>query len=748
MKKTVTSILFAVYLCISLSSCDTTSAPTIETDLLPVGEDQLEATQELKAIPPPPESGQAPFEIPQPVPGPIRECIEAAVGAGAWHEIDAGQRLPTEQEDTAITACIEQEIDHYPEPPSGEPQGQPMEEPISIGSPDDMLALFPEMPLPVGELITAENAFIQVNYYDRYAFYDDYQMGLIPVHVTDLAGRDNEFSIALVSEVSDGWLQPGPEGPTHPIPGEAGGDLLMALPPFRASQTQEDRFTFEVRSPQYQESLSFSFTVVAYPQLNATQGGGNTGPAAMIVGLVTDAVTGQPIYDAEVSMWLGPTTRVMPFDMLNVTQDDGSYAQSVWDIDIVNSHYAPYTEVPGYVLMVQKEGYHTYIHDIYVRPRYQTPATVDVSLIPLDEPAAFDLKWETPLWSPGVWEIEMNDTWDRFAVAMGKHPDDGDPETLPTQMSFLDATGSIIWSNPLPDQTWAVAVSGDGSLVAGATHATRANNYVYVWDDQGNELWKRTLASEAYDISISPDNQHVAVGPPDQQTSLGLFDARSGAQKWTLDTDFKSVRQVDFTPDGQYILTGPLLHMVALNGEIVWRRYEFSGLPYVIWTSPDMSRVMIPDKGDYISMYNGNGDLLWRRELRVLTYGAMSADGSLVVALAHNGNLFAYNGAGELLWYRKIPVGDSAGGAGHNGIDITPDGRYIAVGGGNYTTLLYDAQGNLLWRHQGTAAIDQTEHPYLHSVMAVRISPDGTKLVSGYGTSDPRICYFEKSPSQ
>jgi len=134
--------------------------------------------------------------------------------------------------------------------------------------------------------------------------------------------------------------------------------------------------------------------------------------------------------------------------------------------------------------------------------------------------------------------------------------------------------------------------------------------------------------------------------------------------------------------------------------------------------------------------------------LNVLTYGAMSSDGSLVVALSHGGYLHCYSGEGELLWYRRISIGDSAGGAGHNGVDITPDGKYIAVGGGNYTTLLYDAHGNLLWRHQGDAPIDGSEHPYKHSVMAVRISPDGTKIVSGYGTSDPRLIYFERKPGQ
>ena len=124
----------------------------------------------------------------------------------------------------------------------------------------------------------------------------------------------------------------------------------------------------------------------------------------------------------------------------------------------------------------------------------------------------------------------------------------------------------------------------------------------------------------------------------------------------------------------------------------------------------------------------------------------MSDDGSLVLSLSHNGDLYGYDGDGDLLWYRRVPIGDGAGGAGHNGLDITPDGRYIVVGGGNYTTLLYDRHGNVIWQHQGSGHVDRSEHPYKHSTMAVRISPDGTKIISGYGASDPRICYFERRP--
>ncbi len=628
------------------------------------------------------------------------------------------------------------------------PNPTPTNTPIPLKSLASTLAPFPGIPLPVGEQVTVTNSYFQVTFYDLYVFYDDFQMRRLGVQVVDLAGQDNDFDIGLTSDIPKGWAaDDSSEGESSPIPGE-GGVLEVFLPRLTSEQPVEGVFTFKVWvEGETHRSIEFPITLIGYPQVGTAS---NRQPKnyAMVAGIIRDADTGRPIVDAEVSMWLGPTNRLMPFDMLSVTKGDGSYTRETWDFDLVNAYFAPHTEVPGYVLMVQKSGYQTYVHRDYVRPLSRSETNLDINMIPLNDQIDFDVKWDVPLWSPGVWEIEMNDSWDRFAVAMGKHPDPDDPETWATQLPFIDSNGNILWAKSLPDQSWAVDVSGDGSLVSGTTHATRADNFIYVWDQDGNELWRAPLDSESLDVDISTSNQYVATGKPGPSYSLGLYDARTGVKAREFDTGWNKIRQVDFAPDGQHIVTGPMLHMLTLGGETIWRRYEFSGLPYAIWISSDQSRIMIPDKGDYISMYNWDGDLLWRGMLNVLTYGAMSSDGSLVVALSHGGYLHCYSGEGELLWYRRISIGDSAGGAGHNGVDITSDGKYIAVGGGNYTTLLYDAHGNLLWRHQGDAPIDGSEHPYKHSVMAVRISPDGTKIVSGYGTSDPRLIYFERKPGQ
>ncbi len=105
-----------------------------------------------------------------------------------------------------------------------------------------------------------------------------------------------------------------------------------------------------------------------------------------------------------------------------------------------------------------------------------------------------------------------------------------------------------------------------------------------------------------------------------------------------------------------------------------------------------------------------------------------------------------YDGEGNLLWQKAVD------GAGHNGIHITDDAEYIVVGGGSietpYKTFLLDKDGNLLWEHCEPGPIPEPYHPYLISAMCVAISQDGSRILSGYGTGNPGIQFFQGGVSE
>ncbi|MBW1933375.1 MAG: Ig-like domain-containing protein [Deltaproteobacteria bacterium] len=608
-------------------------------------------------------------------------------------------------------------------------------------SASDFIDDVPLRPVAVGSPLTVSNSYFEVSLSsDKYMYFPDFQIVFLWATVKNLGSSEDEFSFSLTSEVPEGWANASQVGGFICLkPGQEGNLKFMYGPVYELdSEGQvENDFTFEVSSKEHQESLTFTVTVIVYPSISHSGGK----PDAMVKGTVTDASTGNPVSGAEVSLWLGPTIRIghgSVIDMLQETDSKGRYERGVWDLNVLNNHYGSYFTVPGYRLVVQKEGYKTYVHKEHVKPQNGNPITLDISLIPLESQVSYELKWDTSLSSPGVWKIAVTDAFDRFAVAMGKHPDPGDPETLPTSIPFIDIKGNILWSKSLADQSWAIDVTNDGSYVACAP--LEGDKHYYVWDAEGNKVWEKILPLTSRELCFSPNNQYIATGPAEDSTMFVLYDSLIGAEKWAYDTR-GWVRATAFTEDGQYVLVGAGcdFFLFTLSGNLVWRSY-ITYVPYRICPSSDGSRFMVPDKGDCISMFDGNGNLLWRKEQKVITYGAMSADGSVVVATTTHGYVFCYDGEGKIKWYSLLP--GCKGSGGHNNVDVTPDGKYIVVGGGGYSTVLYDSEGNVLWRH--TSPYDPGGGNYQQAVMSVRISEDGKKIVSGYGTSDPRLCYFEK----
>ncbi|NQU15846.1 MAG: PQQ-binding-like beta-propeller repeat protein [Desulfobacteraceae bacterium] len=610
----------------------------------------------------------------------------------------------------------------------------------------DFIDDVPIRPMAAGDPIKVSNTSFEVSLTsDRYVYFSDFQIVYLWATVKNLGGTTDRFDFVLTSDAPEGWSDVKENaGFIHLGPGEQGDLKYMWSTVYaRATREVEASFTYKVTSEQHGGSESFTVTVIAYPQISE---GGYTDGSARVTGTITDAATGGPVSDAEVMLWLGYTIRIMPYDMLKVSDSQGAYEVGCWDIDTLNTHYGSYFTIPGYALIVQKAGYETYVHKQYVLPRNGSPTTLNISLTPLANPPDYTLAWETPLASPGVWEIAVTDAWDRFAVAMGKHPDPDDPELLPATIPFIDNQGNILWSKSLADESWAVDVTSDGKYVACATNSLGGNNFYYLWDAEGNEVWKKSIPSESIEIKFSPDNKYIATGPSEDGTRFVLYGSPGGSEQWKYNMDDKSVRAASFTDDGQYVFAGGLPHRFTIGGDLNWRNY-IAYTPYVICSSEDKSRVMAADKGDCLSMFDGDGKLLWRKEQKVITYGAMSADGKVVVILTTHGYVYCYNGEGELQWcsyLRGKGTSLTAGVGGHNAVDVTPDGKYIVVGGTNYSTVLYDSDGNVLWRHMGSA----TYIPGLvggglkQSVMAVRISDDARKIVSGYGTSDPRLCYF------
>jgi outer membrane protein assembly factor BamB len=228
--------------------------------------------------------------------------------------------------------------------------------------------------------------------------------------------------------------------------------------------------------------------------------------------------------------------------------------------------------------------------------------------------------------------------------------------------------------------------------------------------------------------------------------TIKIFDAKDGEIIWNYNSGVSPWwRGIRFSKDERYVVYAGDDYILLLdirNRRCLWRR-QIGGAVYDAMLTRDLSQIVVADKGDNIWCYDRAGKLLWRRsKISVLTDADMTADGRRIVALSHNGIVRMYVRRGNLLWQRTVGFG------GHNGIDMTDDGNYIAVGGGRahspYEVFVLDKDGNLLWEHSQAGPVSWQLHSYTMSTMTVAISNDASYIVAGYGTANPAVSLFER----
>lgn len=452
-----------------------------------------------------------------------------------------------------------------------------------------------------------------------------------------------------------------------------------------------------------------------------------------------DATTKKPLPEAMAYYHMSEDSRTDPAD----AGEDGKITIGVPTSDEVAA-FAKENGITwdGYTLEVQAAGYQTY-HETGLKPTKDAPVTKTISLTPLSQTASFESSWIEKLAYPGVWRVKATDDWSYIAVALGKHPDPWDKKPpVATHVYLYKADGELVWKKKVADTVWGMDITPDGSVIAAGTN----NGVAYVWNKSGKLLWSKKLGGQIREARLSKTGKYFAV----ETNPITVFNAKTGKTVLTYDPKVDSFwRGITFSYDEKKVAfagEGSLILMNIKTKKPLWRKYV-AGVPYDVKMTKDVSRIVVADKGDTIWCYDGKGKLLWKKsDLTVLTDMDMTDDASKIVGLSHDGTIRAYDGDGKLLWRRGIGFG------GHNGLDMTGDGKYIAIGGGllgagggenfPYATYLLDGDGNLLWKHSESGPVPEPYHPYMMSAMSVAISEDATKIAAGYGTGNPAIQLF------
>lgn len=254
--------------------------------------------------------------------------------------------------------------------------------------------------------------------------------------------------------------------------------------------------------------------------------------------------------------------------------------------------------------------------------------------------------------------------------------------TLDKRMLCLDRSGALLWQQPLGNQGWRVAMSGDGNTAVVGTGSTRfwdmAGREIVCLNGDGTVRWRRDLAASVWGLALAKDGRTVAVGTSEKQVLL--FDG-AGNLLWQEDVAgigwFAWVWSVSLSADGSIIAAGAAdkrIRLLNRAGELL-RTHSTRADVFATAVSPDGTLIAAGDSKNYIYCLDRAGNLLWEEGLADKVWAvAFSDDGRrlLVGAGEKQTHIRLYSRDGRLLWPRFV------GGSVTN-VALNADGSRIAA---------------------------------------------------------------------
>lgn len=390
---------------------------------------------------------------------------------------------------------------------------------------------------------------------------------------------------------------------------------------------------------------------------------------ATVKGRITTAAN-QPVANTEVMLNFYNGREILK----GTTDSQGNYSIACPAIEeleaVFGSRPLPYQSL-AYFLLVEKEGY-SLGYKGNIKPSKGETVTVDLSIdrVSLRSYQKIgELKTDTP---HGYWWLFPNTDFTRLVAVQGRHPASLD---VPGHILMADLSGNELWRVITDDECWGFDFHKNGLISAGSHDGT-----VYMLNSSGNPLWTVRTGMMVRDVEFSPDGAYLFTGPYGDYDSA-LINASTGSIIWGHNAGQTWLRHSRFSPDGKRIIagfSGGRLDMLTNTGTLLWTVY-IGEFPMVLEIDREYN-IYAGGKNREIFSYDSSGNLRWRRRIpnHSPTAGAdnMCEDGSYIAFGTGGAYAIAIDKNGEVLWQRKLP-GVSQG---HNAFDMTPDGNWILFG--------------------------------------------------------------------
>jgi outer membrane protein assembly factor BamB len=653
-----------------------------------------------------------------------------------------------------VSGCVQQ-----PKPGSNETGGTPWggkpggEGGMPAGGPGagqgfDTAPLDASKPLqgpPVaGENRTLKLGNIDVSYYSVAAAYPMLSMGAdFYIHASNAGASAETFSIAQAGQTpswnlhffafhpSNITLQPGESRSLH----------------YFASLDAEGQF--DMRFDLWQGAGKSDNVTATATFYGGTQQDSKLAFDSAVYGYVRDAATGRPVQDAQVEVTLFSGRE----SSRATTDSEGRYAVTVASIEAIRAFFGKqdtsYSSF-NYSAIVLADGYE-YSYTAGIAPARGERLEVDVKLQPATAKPAYKLAWERNVsdYYGFFWAV-ADSGWTRVVASQAKHP----PEIgKATNFYLFDAnTGAQLWAYPTGNECWGIDISRDGTTVA----AGCSDNYVYVVNAADGTLrWKSDGGGMDREVELSHDGTLLVTGPAKAADGSGAYDfALFNATDGTIVRGFSGqdnwLRNAKFTADDTRFVVGLSGGYVAMydtaSGSKIWENYVGE---FPLFLAVDASgNTYATGKGRTLFSFDAAGKTRWSMRMPDHTAGtgAITPDGSRVAAGTVGAWVYYIDGAdGRVLW-RARPNSGGVESTGHNGVSISADGRYVAVGyGPDNRLIVYNEHGSAVfdttaaantdpildakWATVGTTSSISSQR----AVMCTYTSSDGSRIIAAYG---------------
>lgn len=398
-----------------------------------------------------------------------------------------------------------------------------------------------------------------------------------------------------------------------------------------------------------------------------------------------------------------------------------------------SSEYKINHSTVGYYLQVYAQGYKNYFEDNYL-PQANKQKTI--TLEKLDQVGNYSLT-NTIETGYSIWWIRASQDEKYFAISQGMHDSPSEAPSSSGKIVLADSSGKKIWENTTGGVCWGLDIAPDASHVAAGCH----DGKIYVWDKDGKQIWENSNNQKESDantqqgvrvrwIKFSPDGNYILTGPVEKTAEkAGLYETNTGKLVWSFYTG-DWLREGRFSQDGKtaYLSSsnGTIYSVDATNGSFKWLGNGFHVIPFMLGLSESNQAIVSAGKGRAFTAINlADGTQKWQKIIDQTVTAAQTASDGSVVGSTVGGMSYGLNPDGSFKWVRTY------GGVGHNGVEYTANGQYAMFGGPNPT--LFDSKGNILWQREVDKAVNMTsvQEKNTGGANEVWVSGDGSLIILG-----------------